>query len=320
MSNARELTARLAELLRRERAAMADFLVALADFDRRRLWLDLGYASLFHYLHRELGLSKGAAHYRKTAADLVQRFPEIVEPLSDGRLCVTSVVHLAKVLTPENRVEMLPRFFHRSRREAAEVAAAIRPAEAAPRRDVVTPVRAAAPVAGTTSAGAVPGAMKQAVPALAGRAVQPAEPPVDPAQATVQLAEPRVDPAQAAVQPPELRIDSAQVDSAAGTSNARPLGAPAPHAYPPPRPAPLDTAEPVTAELSRLHVTVSRRFLAKLEAARAALSHARPGPRRRSSGRRGWTSSSPSMRRRRASSRSRATRPRPRRQTTCRPT
>jgi len=34
---------------------------------------------------------------------------------------------------------------------------------------------------------------------------------------------------------------------------------------------------PVTAELSRLHVTVSRRFLGKLEAVRAALSYACPG-------------------------------------------
>lgn len=37
-----------------------------------------------------------------------------------------------------------------------------------------------------------------------------------------------------------------------------------------------DSAEPLTAELSRLHITVSRRFLDKLEAARAALSHAQP--------------------------------------------
>ena len=35
--------------------------------------------------------------------------------------------------------------------------------------------------------------------------------------------------------------------------------------------------EPKTAELSRIHVTVSRRFLQKLEAARAALSHSHPG-------------------------------------------
>ena len=37
------------------------------------------------------------------------------------------------------------------------------------------------------------------------------------------------------------------------------------------------TVEPLTADLNRLHVTVSRRFLAKLEAARAALSHSHPG-------------------------------------------
>ena len=47
---------------------------------------------------------------------------------------------------------------------------------------------------------------------------------------------------------------------------------------PPPAPrAPPPAAEPLTAELSRLHVTVSRRFLEKLEAARAALSHSHPG-------------------------------------------
>jgi hypothetical protein len=34
---------------------------------------------------------------------------------------------------------------------------------------------------------------------------------------------------------------------------------------------------PLTADLRRLHVTVSRRILDKLEAARVALSHARPG-------------------------------------------
>ncbi|MFL5413263.1 MAG: hypothetical protein ACJ79D_17990 [Myxococcales bacterium] len=65
----------MAELLRREQASMADFLIALADFDRRKVWLELGYSSLFYFLHRELGLSKGAAHYRKTAAELCSDFP-----------------------------------------------------------------------------------------------------------------------------------------------------------------------------------------------------------------------------------------------------
>jgi hypothetical protein len=35
--------------------------------------------------------------------------------------------------------------------------------------------------------------------------------------------------------------------------------------------------EPLTSELSRLHVTVSRRFLSKLAAAKDALSHSHPG-------------------------------------------
>src|SRR6266545_4119883 len=134
MTNARDLAARLADLLRHEHAAMADFLSALADFDRRRLWVDLGYSGLFMFLHRELGLSKGAAYYRKVAAELIQRVPEIVEPLRDGRLCVTSIVELAKVLTPENHAEVLPRFFHRSRREAMEVTAELRPDAAPPKR------------------------------------------------------------------------------------------------------------------------------------------------------------------------------------------
>ncbi len=228
MTNARELTARLAELLRREHAAMADFLVALADFDRQKLWLELGHSSLFCFLHRELGLSKGAAHYRKTAAELVQRFPEIVEPLREGKLCITSIVELAKVLTPENRREVLPRFFQCSRREAMALAAALNPAEAAPRREVVTALPAA--------------------------------------------------PAAARAETVKLPAPPARADPVVQLAETRPTGSPtAAPALAPSRPAQRDGAEPLTAELSRLHVTVSRRFLAKLEAARAALSHARPG-------------------------------------------
>ncbi len=134
----RDLVARLVDLLRREHGAVADFLVTLAELDRARGWRDMGYASLFDFLHRELGLSKGTAFYRKTAAKLVQQFPEVIEPLRDGRLCITSVVELARVITPENRREVLPRFFHCSKQEAKAVSVEIAPAQVAPHRDVVT--------------------------------------------------------------------------------------------------------------------------------------------------------------------------------------
>ena len=230
MENARTLTNRLADLLARERTALGEFLVQLAAFDAKRLWLELGYGSLFDFLHRELGLSKGAAFYRKSAVDLMRRFPEIVEPLRDGRLCLMSVAEVARVLTPENKDEVLPRFFRLSKREAQALAATLLPRENPPLRDVVTPVRS-------------------------------------PDASALALLVPNANaPARAPVQPVEPK---------------RPSAAPAPaeecRSCPPAAPLPPAQANPLTADLSRLHVTVSRRFLEKLEKARAALSHAHPG-------------------------------------------
>jgi hypothetical protein len=222
--NARDLSNHLAALLRKEREAMADFLLALAHFDDEKLWRDLGHTSLFYYLRRELGLSAGAAQHRKTAVELIQQFPAVETALRQGRLCLSSVCELAKVVTPENVVVVLPRFFGLSRREA--VAASIRPAAAIPQREVVTPVRA------TVLAGDVR------------REIAPAEPTVTE------------------VHPGELasRMDLVLTPPAATAAARSP-----------------DSEQPLTAELSRFHITVSRRFMETLEQTKDALSHSHPG-------------------------------------------
>ena len=222
---------------------MAEFLLALAEFDEQRGWLELGYSSLFYFLHRELGLSKGAAHYRKTAAGLVRQFPEIVEPLRDGRLCITSVVEVAKVLTAENRHEVLPKFFQRSKRDAMALAAALQPS-VAPHRDVITAVAPAA----------------RAAAARRDTGSDAAAHPVEPTSTAVQP----VEPAGAEGAPPAVadagRMDAGRMDAPlAATSRAS------------------QSAEPLTAEMSRLHFTVSRGFIEKLKAAQAALSHGQHG-------------------------------------------
>ena len=137
-SDASALAAHLAVLLSAEHHAMAEFLLALADFDRRRAWAELGHASLWAFLHRDLRLSAGAAYHRKAAAELLQRCPEVDAPLRDGRLCLSSVAELAKVLTPENQAGLLPRFFHRSAREAQALVAELAPRLVVPTRTVVT--------------------------------------------------------------------------------------------------------------------------------------------------------------------------------------
>jgi hypothetical protein len=230
MSTATDLAARLADLLSRERVAMADFLIALSEFDRDRRWVELGHESLWAFLHRDLHLSAGAAQYRKTAAELLQRFPEVIEPLRDGRLCFSTIIELARVLTEENRAEVLPRFFHRSRRQAAEVAVEIQP-RPVPLRTVVTAIS----------------------PGPAARAFHLAEvdsPTGQVAASTMVVAGPVADPPTQSLTP------------CPATQPSAPLRA---------------SSKPLTAELSRLQVTVSRAFLKKLEQARAALSHSHPG-------------------------------------------
>ena len=228
---ARQARDGLAALLRREHVAMAEFLVALADFDHRRGWERLGHASLFAFLHVELKLPNPSAYWRMSAARLLQRFPEVVEPLCEGRLCCTATAELAKVLTEENRAEVLPRFFGLSLREAQEVVAELQPRQAPPTRTVVTaPVRAAA------------------VPSLAF------------AEASASREEP-----QAMVRHPDVVPPTQLRAPEAGRAEAAPAT--------PPR----DLVEPLTGQLRRLHMTVSKQFLRKLDAARDSLSHAIPG-------------------------------------------
>ena len=121
--NAREWSLRIADLARREHCALVDLLLALSEFDRLAVYRQLGFASLFDFLHREVGLSRGSAYYRQVAARLVGQFPEVAEPLRDGRLCISNVVQLAKVMTDENRAAVMPQFFHCSKEEAKQVVA-----------------------------------------------------------------------------------------------------------------------------------------------------------------------------------------------------
>jgi hypothetical protein len=210
---ARRLRDALKLLLRREQAAMAEFLVALADFDRRRGWEPLGHASLFAFILAELGLSPAPTYWRQEAARLLQRFPDLVEPLRQGRLCLSTMAELAKVLTEENRAAILPRFLGISSRDAKELVAELQPRPSPPMRTVVTPLAPAARHTDPESLWApkAPGA----------HLAHPARP---------------------------ARVESRR-----------------------------DDVDPLTAELSRLSTTVSRRFLQKLKTARAGLSHTIPG-------------------------------------------
>jgi hypothetical protein len=126
------------DLLRSERSCLADLLLSVGDFEHRGLHRVMGHAGIFEYLHRSLRMSRGMAHYRMVASRLLRKFPELEEPIRDGRLCLTTVIELARVMNAENRDDVLPRFFGLSRQEARQVAAEIAPSAVLPRRTVVS--------------------------------------------------------------------------------------------------------------------------------------------------------------------------------------
>lgn len=182
--------------------------------------------SLFEFLTRELRLSRGNAFYRAKAVGLVQRFPEVLVALHEGKLSLTCVPEVARVLTENNRAEVLPRFFHLSREDAKLLSVELVPREVVPVRDVVSVVRPAA------------------------------------------LATPTVpEPALALVPPAPVQLLNC-TDSKAPDRTGRP---------PAQSPRPETTFEPLTGEVGRIHLTVSRELQAKLKAAQLALSHSHPG-------------------------------------------
>ena len=106
---------------------MVEFLLALVEFDRRRLYLDLGYNSLWKFCLEGLHLGEGATNLRTRAVGLLQRFPSLAEPLRDGRLTLSTLCEIGKVLSEENLEGLIARAAWKTREEAEEIVASLRP-------------------------------------------------------------------------------------------------------------------------------------------------------------------------------------------------
>ncbi len=256
LCDARRARDGLATLLRAEQFAMADFLIALADFDRRRGWEPLGYSTLFAFLYFDLKLPNPSAYWRKSAAEALHRFPELIEPLRDGRLCCSSTAELAKVLTEENKATVLPRFFGLSSREAQEVVAELQPRQEPATRTIVTRVTSR-PAARAAFVEQVQPALQLApVTAFDARTGMVSAEAAD----TLPLA-PSPDLEQYPDVVPLSQLRTPEVDFGGVVRAA-------------PKP---DEIEPLSAERRRLHVNVSKTFVQKLKSAKAGPSHAIPG-------------------------------------------
>jgi 5-methylcytosine-specific restriction endonuclease McrA len=101
-----ELVDALSALLRRENDLLSDTLAHLAELDDRRLYLELGFASMFAYCTDALGLCKSSAYRRIAAARLCRRFPELFARVAAGELQTSVLAALSRHVTPQNAAEL----------------------------------------------------------------------------------------------------------------------------------------------------------------------------------------------------------------------
>jgi hypothetical protein len=134
------LVSRLTTLAKQEREARADFIVHLAEFDQRRLYLSLGFPSLFAWLTERLRFSNASAFRRVTACRLHARMPAVGAYLRDGRLSLNKLCHLRDLLTPENCLALLEEAAQSTEKEVEELALILGGKTATTPRDSIRPL------------------------------------------------------------------------------------------------------------------------------------------------------------------------------------
>lgn len=174
-----DLADALVALAASERRAIALLVAALAEFDARRLYLGLGYSSLFAYCTDALHLSEQASFNRIEAARLSRRLPIVLDCIADGTLSLTGARLLAPHLTDENQRDVIAEARHKKTREIEQLVARIRPLPPAP-----TVIRRV-PVKRGVAAAELPSPARQLVsPASDQPATAPSRPRVTPLSET----------------------------------------------------------------------------------------------------------------------------------------
>ncbi|MES2962285.1 MAG: hypothetical protein V4760_00240 [Bdellovibrionota bacterium] len=105
---ASELNSEFAELVKDERKLTRTILERIAQFDREKLYAELGYTSVMTWLIEEHGYSKSAAYRRMQAARLLRAVPEARASLEQGKVNITTLSALQTAIRREEMRTRVP--------------------------------------------------------------------------------------------------------------------------------------------------------------------------------------------------------------------
>jgi len=122
-----ELNQELAHELAGERGHTVNSIFLIAEIERDEIYVELGYGSIWDYLRRMHKQSDTMIHYRLRCARAVLRFPQVIERLRDGSLCITTLAELTKIMNESNCEDLLAEALGKSRREVERIVAREKP-------------------------------------------------------------------------------------------------------------------------------------------------------------------------------------------------
>ncbi|MBI3018718.1 MAG: HNH endonuclease [Deltaproteobacteria bacterium] len=123
----KELLEKFGVLVREEKEATAHVIAHLAEIDRRKLYADEGYSSLFSYCVEKYHYSESEAFLRIQAARLVHTSPEVINLLEDNKATLTTLKLIAPHLTSQNKEKIFKEVEHKTKRETEQLVATLFP-------------------------------------------------------------------------------------------------------------------------------------------------------------------------------------------------
>ncbi|MEO7165370.1 MAG: hypothetical protein ABI041_20790, partial [Bdellovibrionia bacterium] len=98
-----ELLNRTLALVAEERKITIELIKFLREVERRMLYSELGFSSLWEFCVKRLGLSEGSAQRRISAMRLVRDVPVAAESLASGKLSLTAASQLQSFFLAEKK-------------------------------------------------------------------------------------------------------------------------------------------------------------------------------------------------------------------------
>lgn len=148
----KELLHNIKNLVQREREIFTEIVRHLQEIQRRRLFSDLGYRSLWDYCVKGLSYSESQTQRTLDAMKLIQEIPEVEEIVERGELSLSNLVQAqvhfraekksGAVLTSDDKLEVLDSLKNKSAREGEKNLLQISSAEPAPVKESIRQVTA----------------------------------------------------------------------------------------------------------------------------------------------------------------------------------